>query len=256
MLLEVRGLTKYFGGLASVNDLDFHVKRGETLGIIGPNGAGKTTVFNLISGALPPSRGRILFKGENITGCNASVTARKGIARTFQLANLFNDKTVLENMSMAFYLESKFKLRSAVFNTSSLRERERNISRKSHELIEFVGLGGMADKPVKALPHGHRKCLAFAMALAASPELLLLDEPVAGMNTAETAHMIDLIRVVLNETGVTILLVEHNLRVIMDLCKRILVLNFGTKIAEGSPDEIREDQRVIEAYLGVDFHAA
>jgi branched-chain amino acid transport system ATP-binding protein len=158
-------------------------------------------------------------------------------------------------MLMAFYLESKFKLRDAIFETSSVREREEEIKRKAYEVIEFVGLGGMAEKPVKSLPHGHRKCLGLAMALAVSPELLLLDEPVGGMNTAETTNMMKLIKM-LEERGMTILLVEHNLRAVMNLCKRIVVLNFGRKIAEGSPEEIRNDKSVIEAYLGADFRAA
>ena len=255
MLLEVRGLTKYFGGLAAVKDVDFDAKSGEIMGIIGPNGAGKTTVFNLIAGVHPISSGKIIFKGEDITGCKPSVVAHKGIARAFQQATLFNNKTVLENMLMAFYLEAKFKLRNAIFETPSVREREENIKRKAHEMIEFVGLTGMADKQVKSLPHGHRKCLGLAMALGVSPELLLLDEPVGGMNTAEITNMMNLIKV-LEERGMTILLVEHNLRAVMNLCKRIVVLNFGRKIAEGSPDEIGNDRSVIEAYLGADFRAA
>lgn len=255
MLLEVRGLTKYFGGLAAVREVDFDAKSGGIMGIIGPNGAGKTTVFNLMTGVHTPSSGKIIFKGEDITGCKPNMAASKGIARAFQQATLFNNKTVLDNMLMAFYLESKFKLRDAIFETSSVREREEEIKRKAYEVIEFVGLGGMAEKPVKSLPHGHRKCLGLAMALAVSPELLLLDEPVGGMNTAETTNMMKLIKM-LEERGMTILLVEHNLRAVMNLCKRIVVLNFGRKIAEGSPEEIRNDKSVIEAYLGADFRAA
>lgn len=254
MLLEVRGLTKYFGGLAAVMDVDFDAKSGEILGIIGPNGAGKTTVFNLITGVHSVSSGNIIFKGENITGCKPNTIAYKGIARTFQLTPLFNNRTVLENMLMAFYLESEFKLRDAIFESRSTRGREENIKRKAYEMIEFVGLAGMASKVVKNLPHGHRKCLGLAMALAVSPELLLLDEPVGGMNTAEVTNMINLIKV-LKEKGITILLVEHNLRAVMNLCERIVVLNFGRKIAAGSPDEIRENKDVVEAYIGAHFRA-
>lgn len=253
-MLEIRGLTKYFGGLAAVKNVDFLIQRGEILGLIGPNGAGKTTVFNLITGVHPLSSGKIVYKGKDITGCKPSIIAGKGIARTFQLATVFDNKTVLENMLIAFYLESDPKLWSMIFETHSTKEKEEDIRRKAYEVIESVGLRGVADKLVRNLPHGHRKRLGLAMALASSPELLLLDEPVGGMNTAETTDMITLIKG-LKEKGISILLVEHNLRAVMNLCTRIVVLNFGRKIAEGCPNEIRDNKQVIEAYLGADFHA-
>lgn len=253
-LLEIKGLTKFFGGLAAVKNVDIDVKPGEIVGLIGPNGAGKTTIFNLITSVYPVSSGKIFFKGEDITSCRSSTVARKGIARTFQLATLFDNKTIFKNMVMAFYLEANFSLKNAILNTVSTQEREENIVRRARELIDFLGLGGIEDRMVKSLPHGHRKCLGVGMALATSPELLLLDEPVGGMNLGEVSSMIELIRTI-RERGITILLVEHNLRAIMDLCDRIVVLNFGQKIAEGVPTEIREDEEVIGAYLGTGFRA-
>lgn len=253
MLLKISGLTKNFGGLAALSDIDIDVMPGEILGIIGPNGAGKTTIFNLITGIHPVSSGTIEFKGEDITNYKPSRVAQKGIGRTFQLATLFDNKTVLQNMLMAFYLESNFKLVNAIFNTFSTQMREAKIRKNAYELINLVGLSGIEDKIVKGLPHGHRKRLGVGMALATSPELLLLDEPVGGMNTGEVADMIDLVRM-LKERGITILLVEHNLRAVMNLCERIVVINFGKKIAQGSPLQVRENKEVIEAYLGDGFH--
>jgi branched-chain amino acid transport system ATP-binding protein len=254
-LLEVRELTKYFGGLAAVSEVSFDATAGEILGIIGPNGAGKTTVFNLISGAHRLSSGSVIFDGEDIANRKPSAIVRKGIARTFQLATVFQHMTVLESMLVAFYLESKFKLWDAIYETHSIKKREENIKQRAYEAIAFVGLKGMENRLVGKLPHGHRKSLGLAMAMATSPKVLLLDEPVGGMNAAEVAHMITLIKE-LHEKGITILLVEHNLKMVMNLCGRIVVLNFGKKIAEGAPDEIRGNKDVVAAYLGSDYHVA
>jgi branched-chain amino acid transport system ATP-binding protein len=252
-LLETIEITKYFGGLAAVSDLSLNVKAGEILGLIGPNGAGKTTVFNLIAGVYSPTHGRIIFKGKDIAGNKPSIITQKGIARTFQLSRLFDNKTVIENMLIAFHIESKASFWRAILNDSSTQTREKNILEKAKELLDFVGLSDdMEGKLTKNLPHGHRKTLGLAMALATSPELLLLDEPVGGggMNPEETRIIMDLIKN-LKGRGITILIVEHNLRVVMGLCDRIVVLNFGKKLAEGSPNEIKENKEVIEAYLGV-----
>lgn len=250
-LLETIKITKHFGGLAAISDLNLNVKSGETLGLIGPNGAGKTTVFNLIAGVFPPTHGRIIFKGKDITGEKPNTITQRGIARTFQIPAFFGGKCVLENMLIAFHLESKSSFWKAILNDSLTQAREKDILKKAKELLKFVGLSGdMEGKLAKSLPHGHRKTLGVAMALATFPELLLLDEPVGGMNPEEARNMVSLIKI-LKERGITILLVEHNLRVVMGLCDRIVVLNFGRKIAEGPPNEVRESKEVIEAYLGV-----
>jgi len=256
-LLEIVSLSKHFGGLAAVSDLTFGVRPGEIVGLIGPNGAGKTTVFNLIAGIYSPSHGKVVFKGMDITGKKPNIINQKGIARTFQESRLFDKKTVLENMLIAFHLESKLSFWRTIFNDSATRERERNILTKAQELLRSVGFeNDMHHKATKDLPHGHRKTLGLAMALATSPELLMLDEPVGGggMNPEETRIIMELIKG-LKQKGMTILMVEHNLRVVMGLCDRIVVLNFGKKLAEGSPDEIKDHQEVIEAYLGVKDHA-
>ncbi len=248
-LLELRGLTKYFWGLAAVNNLDLDVQGGEILGLIGPNGAGKTTVFNLITGFLPPSRGRIIFNGENITGCKPHAVAKKGIVRTFQLTTLYETKTVMENMLIAFHLEARSGFWAAIFNSLTTEESEREILRKAMGILDFMRLSHLKDEVAGNLPHGHQRSLGIAIALAASPTLLLLDEPVTGMNPEETIGMMDLIKKI-REKGVTILLVEHDMRAVMGLCDRIAVLDFGQQIAEGLPNEIRENKNVIEAYLG------
>ena len=248
-LLEIRGLAKNFGGLLAVNNLDFDVYSGEILGLIGPNGAGKTTVFNLITGFFPPSKGKIIFKGEDITGFKSHVIARKGIVRTFQLTTLFESRTVLENMLVALHLESKSGFWTAIFNASTTREREKELLGKAMEILDFMRLSTLRDEVASNLPHGHQRSLGIAMTMAASPELLLLDEPVTGMNPEETSVMMDLINKI-RERGVTILLVEHDMKAVMGLCERITVLNFGQRIAEGSPDEVKENRDVIEAYLG------
>ena len=250
-LLEVISATKYFGGLAAVHDMSFEVKSGEILGLIGPNGAGKTTLFNIIAGVYTPTSGNILFKGRDITGRKPNVIIKRGIARTFQHSRLFDNRTVLENMLIAFHLESKLSFWRTMFTNSATREKEMNIRNRAKEILNFVGLKDMEDKHTKDLPHGHRKTLGLAMALATSPELLLLDEPVGGggMNPEEAEAIMVLLKS-LKKKGITILMVEHNLRVVMGLCDRIVVLNFGSKLAEGSPDEIKDHDEVIKAYLG------
>lgn len=201
ILLEIRKMTKYFGGLAAVGDFDLDVRSGEILGLIGPNGAGKTTVFNLIAGVYSPTRGRVIFEGKEITGSKPNLITQKGIARTFQLVTLFDTKTILENMVIAFHLESKSSFVESILNSPSIRTRERDILRKAGELLELVGLTkDMSLKRAGSLPHGHRKFLGVAMALATSPKLLLLDEPVGGMNAEEAGNMMSLIKM-LKEGG-------------------------------------------------------
>jgi len=248
MLLETRGLTKYFGGLAAVSALDFSVSRGEIAGLIGPNGAGKSTVFNLITGFLRPTSGNVLFDGQDITGKKPHAVARMGIGRTFQIASLFPDFTVLENVVASFYLYPRSGFWEALLNVPSYRRKESRILDESREILRLVGLDKMEDLPAKHLAHGHQKVLNVARALAVRPRLLLLDEPVAGMTHDEIAFSLGVFEKI-RAQGVTILLVEHNLQ-IMSLCDKLVVLNFGEKIAEGSSQDVRQNADVIQAYFG------
>ena len=253
MLLETKGLTKYFGGLVAVSNLDIHVDQGEIVGLIGPNGAGKTTVFNLITGVLRPSEGKIIYDNKDITGKKPHVAARMGIGRTFQLASLFADFTVLENIIASFYLYPKSGFWEAMFNTPGYRKKEEYISNQALEILQLVGLDGVKDELAKNLPHGYQKVLGVARALAVKPKLLLLDEPIAGMTRDEINFSLGVFEK-MRAQGITFLLVEHNME-IMGLCDRVIVLNFGNKIAEGLPEEVRQNEDVIQAYFGSE-HAA
>jgi branched-chain amino acid transport system ATP-binding protein len=253
MLLEISGLTKYFGGLAAVSQLDLQVDKGEIVGLIGPNGAGKTTVFNLITGFLQPTKGKIIFDGENITAKKPHVIAALGIGRTFQLNPLFADFTVLENVVASFHLHPKSSLLATYFNTATYRRNEAYILEQSQEILGLVGLDVVKDELAKNLPHGYQKMLGMARALAIRPRLLLLDEPLAGMNPDEIDFTMAAIRKT-QQQGMTIVLVEHNMKV-MDLCDRVIVINFGHKIAEGLPDEVRKNEEVTRAYFGGEYVA-
>jgi branched-chain amino acid transport system ATP-binding protein len=253
VLLETRGLTKHFGGLAAVSQLDMYVNRGEIVGLIGPNGAGKTTVFNLITGFLRPTRGKVLFDGHDITGKKPHLIAETGIGRTFQLAYLFPDFSVLENVVASFYLYPRSGFWEALFNTPAYRKKERYILNEAREVLRFVGLDKVEDELAKNLPHGHQKVLNVARALAIKPKLLLLDEPIAGMTRDEIVFSLGVFDKIRSQ-GITILFVEHNME-FMSLCDRVIVLNFGNKIAEGSSEEVRQNEAVIQAYFGSE-HAA
>ena len=248
MLLEIQGLTKLFGGLTAISGFNMNVREGEILGLIGPNGAGKSTLFNLITGVLKPTNGMILFQGKDITGNKPHEVAELGIGRSFQLNPLFGDFSVLENVSASFHLHPKSSLLDIYFNTRAYRRNETFIREKSLEIVRLVGLDGVKNELAKHLPHGHQKMLGVARALAVKPKLLLLDEPIAGMNTEEIEFTLSAI-LKTREQGVTIVLVEHNMR-IMELCDRINVISFGRKIAEGTPSEVRDNKEVIEAYFG------
>lgn len=254
-LLEVKGLTKYFGGLGAVRELDMGIEKGEIRGLIGPNGAGKTTVFNLVSGVYSPTKGKVFFKGAEITGRRPDQIAHKGLTRTFQQTTLFHNFTVLDNVLVGFHLHSKIGFWGALFNTPHTRRREKALKERAMEILDFLGLAAMKNELAKSLPHGHQRALGVAIALATEPELLMLDEPVTGMNPEETTVMMDHIGK-LRERGITILLVEHDMRAVMGLCERITVISFGRKIAEGTPDEIKNNPEVIEAYLGGEEHVA
>jgi branched-chain amino acid transport system ATP-binding protein len=248
MLLEIKGLTKHFGGLAAVSKFDMNVNRGEIVGLIGPNGAGKTTVFNLITGVFPPTRGQVIYEGTDITGKKPHKVAEMGIGRTFQLNPLFGGFTVLQNVSASFHLHPRSSLIDIYFNTTTYRRNEAYILEQSLEILRLVGLERVKDELARNLPHGYQKMLGVARALATRPKLLLLDEPLAGMNPEEIEFTLrNILRT--REQGVTILIVEHNMQ-ILDLCDRVVVISFGQKICEGLPGEVREDREVITAYFG------
>jgi branched-chain amino acid transport system ATP-binding protein len=248
-LLEIKNLKKYFSGLAAVNDVGFSVNDGEIAGLIGPNGAGKTTLFNLISGFHPPDQGEVIFAGENITALRADQVARKGIGRTFQASTLFMQSTVFSNVFSAFYRQYRQPGWKAFLHTPKVNREELAIKKAAMDILNFMGLASLGDEQATNLPHGHQRALGICIALATEPRLLLLDEPLTGMNPSETMEIVRKIRQI-QEKGITILLVEHNMRAVMDLCDKITVLNYGRKIAEGTPEEIRENREVTEAYLG------
>jgi branched-chain amino acid transport system ATP-binding protein len=245
-LLEARNLTKHFGGLAAVSNFDLTVHEGEIVGLIGPNGAGKTTCFNLLSGFLPPTAGTITFNNENITGLKPHHIVARGLVRSFQLTVLFQDMTVLQNVLMGLHLSSRRGLGQALFSWQSFPPDE--IAR-GYEVLEFAGLAAYAGRFARNLPHGYQRRLGIAMALAARPRLLMLDEPVTGMNVEESNRVMALVQTI-RDRGTTILLVEHNMKAVMGTCERIVVLNFGQKLAEGTPAEVSSNKDVIEAYLG------
>jgi branched-chain amino acid transport system ATP-binding protein len=253
-MLEIEGLTKYFGGLAAVSGLDMSVNSGDIIGLIGPNGAGKTTVFNLVTGFLHPTKGRVTFEGKDVTAKKPHSIAEKGMVRTFQATNIFPDFTVLENIVLACHLKPKVSFWETVLHTRSNRRKEEDILQRSQTILELVGIEAMADIAAGTLAHGYKRMLGIAIALAAEPKLLLLDEPSSGMNAEEVSETMRVINR-LWQSGITILLIEHNMRAAMSLCQRIVVLNFGKKIAEGSPEEIKGNNDVIQAYLGTGEHA-
>ena len=248
MFLEIRRLTKKFGGLTAVNTFDMHIEKGEIVGLIGPNGAGKTTVFNLITGIYPPTSGEVIYDGMNITSKKPHQVAKLGIGRTFQLNPLFGDFSVLENVSTSFHLHPKSSLIDIYFNTPTYRRNEAYIREESMEILKLVGLDKVKNELARNLPHGYQKMLGIARALATMPKLLMLDEPLGGMNPSEIDFTLKNIKKT-QEKGMTLLIVEHNMQ-ILDLCDRVVVINFGQKICEGLPQEVREDKEVIKAYFG------
>jgi branched-chain amino acid transport system ATP-binding protein len=253
-MLEVKGLAKQFGGLSAVTAFDLTISPGDIMGLIGPNGAGKTTAFNLITGFLRPTSGRVTFNGKDITGMSPHHIAATGLVRTFQATNICPELTVLENVVLSCHLKPGVGFFEAVFGTPSSRRKDTVILHRSHAILELVELKTMAHLIAGSLAHGHKRRLGIAVALAAEPKLLMLDEPLGGMNAQEVNETIGLIRK-LWEQGITILLIEHNMRATMSLCRRIAVLSFGKKIAEGSPEEIQANGEVIRAYLGAGDHA-
>jgi branched-chain amino acid transport system ATP-binding protein len=249
-LLALTRIGKSFGGLSALSDITFSVEAGEIVGVIGPNGAGKTTLFNVITALLPPTEGSVTFDGKEIGGLRPHVVARRGIGRTFQNVRLFSTMTVEENVMVGRHCRTVSGVWRGVLRTRGERAEERRSRERTRELLDLVGLAGSdVRQPAGSLPYGHQRRLEIARALASEPRLLLLDEPAAGMNEAETEEMFRLTRRILGR-GITILLIEHDMSLVMKACGRLVVFNFGRKIAEGPPAAIRENPDVVEAYLG------
>ena len=249
-LLQTTNVVKRFGGLVAVNKMDFTLEKGQIASIIGPNGAGKTTFFNTLTGIYRPEEGEILFNERTLLGLRPDQVAERGIARTFQNIRLFGSMTVIENILVGMHTQLKQRGTDALFRSRFFYQEEAEAEKRARELMAYVGLRRVSNELARNLPYGGQRRIEIARALAANPTLLLLDEPTAGMNPNETEEAIKLFRRIRDDKGITVLLIEHDMRVVMNISERISVMDYGEKIAEGTPAEIRSNQRVIEAYLG------
>jgi branched-chain amino acid transport system ATP-binding protein len=249
-LLEVKNMTHYFGGLRAVHDFNLAIDPGQIRGLIGPNGAGKTTIFNLITGVYKPTQGEITLDGQNLVGLRPNEVADRGLGRTFQNLRLWRHMNVLDHVKLARYSKITYGLLGAFLGTPKRNREEDEIEAMAMELLELVGISHLADQIVTNLPYGAQRRVELARALATEPKILFLDEPTAGMNPEELLEMLMIVRRVHKQIGLAIFLIEHRMKVVMDLCEMIQTLVFGEVIAEGTPDEIRNNPRVIEAYLG------
>lgn len=251
MLLEVTNLTKRFGGMTAVSNVSLSVKPGEIRGIIGPNGSGKSTLFNLISGVYKPEPGaRVVFDGDDITGWNSHEIAAHGIARTFQMLRIFSGMTVLDNMLIGHHSMMRYGMLSAIAGSGKMRAEERRVREEMMDLLAFIGLADYADMPAGEMSGGQRRLLALGRAMAARPKLLMLDEPGAGLSPTNVDILLETMLALKNRFGLTVIIIEHILKLVMDTCEVVTVLENGEKIAEGQPAAIKDDHRVVEAYLG------
>ena len=253
-LLKATKLSKVFGGLRAVSNFEMEIEQGELVGLIGPNGAGKTTAFNLLTGVYEPTDGEIEFNGQSVVGLKPYQITQKGIARTFQNIRLFSELSVLDNVKVAYHFHVKYGLLESVLRMGRYHKEEEEIEAKAIRFLEIFQLADKKDEIAKNLPYGEQSRLEIARALAAQPKLLLLDEPAAGMNPQETQQLLQMIRWIRKEFNLTILLIEHDMSLVMNVCERIYVLDYGSIIAKGTPQEIKNNPRVIEAYLGEEVH--
>ena len=249
-LLKIDNLSKSFGGLKAVSDLNIEINEGELIGLIGPNGAGKTTVFNLLTGVYEKTEGNMTFQGKDVSGLKPYQVTQRGVARTFQNIRLFSDLSVIDNVKIAYHQRTTYNTASALFRLPSYYSGEKEIQRKAMDLLKIFSLEDKAEETAKNLPYGEQRRLEIARALGTEPKLLLLDEPAAGMNPQETHDLMNLIRWIREQFKLTILLIEHDMALVMGVCERIYVLDYGMIIAQGAPDEIKRNSKVIEAYLG------